>query len=125
MLREASKSNTKETPTPGDIDFSLPKVIEKPHIQTIIATAKHKGECVFESLVKLMGTPVLPFLEDSSPSVITKDQTPAVSHGHTTSTTEQVNRYVWGESDRSMYLHLAPNAAFRSEESRGSSDLRS
>lgn len=36
-------------------------------IQTIIATAKHKGECVFESLVKLMGTPVLPLLEDSSP----------------------------------------------------------
>lgn len=34
---------------------------------TIIATAKHKGECVFGSIVKLMGTPVLPFLEDSGP----------------------------------------------------------
>ena len=33
----------------------------------IIATAKHKGEAVFQALVDLMGTPVLPFLEGSSP----------------------------------------------------------
>ncbi len=36
-------------------------------IQTVIATAKHKGEDIFDALVNLMGTPVLPFLEDSSP----------------------------------------------------------
>jgi transposase len=36
-------------------------------LQTVIATAKHKGEEVFQALVKLMGTPVLPFLEGSSP----------------------------------------------------------
>jgi transposase len=36
-------------------------------LQTVIATAKHKGEDVFQALVKLMGTPVLPFLERSSP----------------------------------------------------------
>ena len=36
-------------------------------LQTVIATAKHKGEDVFQALVKLMGTPVLPFLEGSSP----------------------------------------------------------
>jgi len=36
-------------------------------IQTVIATAKLKGEDVFQALVNLMGTPVLPFLEGSSP----------------------------------------------------------
>jgi transposase len=36
-------------------------------IQTVIATAKLKGEEVFQALVNLMGTPVLPFLEGSSP----------------------------------------------------------
>jgi len=36
-------------------------------LQTIIATAKRKGEDVFSSLVKLMGTPVIPFLEYSGP----------------------------------------------------------
>jgi transposase len=36
-------------------------------IETIIATAKHKGEEVFQALVNLMGAPVLPFLEGSSP----------------------------------------------------------
>jgi transposase len=36
-------------------------------LQTVIATAKHKGEDVFQALVSLMGTPVLPFLEESSP----------------------------------------------------------
>jgi transposase len=36
-------------------------------LQTVIATAKHKGEDVFQALVNLMGTPVLPFLENSSP----------------------------------------------------------
>jgi transposase len=36
-------------------------------LQTVIATAKHKGEDVFQTLAKLMGTPVLPFLEGSSP----------------------------------------------------------
>jgi hypothetical protein len=36
-------------------------------LQTVIATAKHKGEEVFQALVKLMGIPVLPFLEGSSP----------------------------------------------------------
>jgi len=36
-------------------------------IQTVIATAKLKGEEVFQTLVNLMGTPVLPFLEGSSP----------------------------------------------------------
>lgn len=35
-------------------------------IQTVIATAKHKGEDIFNALVNLMGTPILPFLEDSS-----------------------------------------------------------
>lgn len=36
-------------------------------IQTVIATAKLKGEAVFQKLANLMGTPVLPFLEGSSP----------------------------------------------------------
>lgn len=36
-------------------------------LQTIIATAKQKGEQTFQALVALMGTPVLPFLEASSP----------------------------------------------------------
>jgi transposase len=36
-------------------------------IQTVLATAKLKGEDVFQALVKLMGTPVLPFLECSGP----------------------------------------------------------
>jgi transposase len=36
-------------------------------IETIIATAKHKGEEVFQALVNLMGSPVLPFLEGSCP----------------------------------------------------------
>jgi transposase len=36
-------------------------------IQTVIATAKLKEEEVFQALVNLMGTPVLPFLEGSSP----------------------------------------------------------
>jgi transposase len=36
-------------------------------IQTVIATAKLKGEDVFHSLVNLMGLPVLPFLKGSSP----------------------------------------------------------
>jgi len=36
-------------------------------IQTVIATAKLKGEEVFQALVNLMGVPVLPFLEGSSP----------------------------------------------------------
>lgn len=36
-------------------------------LQTIIATTKQKGEQVFQALVSLMGTPVLPFLEASSP----------------------------------------------------------
>lgn len=36
-------------------------------IQTVIATAKLKREEVFQALVNLMGTPVLPFLEGSSP----------------------------------------------------------
>lgn len=36
-------------------------------LQTIIATAKQKGEQVFQTLVTLMGTPVLPFLEASGP----------------------------------------------------------
>jgi transposase len=36
-------------------------------LQTIIATAKQKGEQTFQALVNLMGTPVLPFLEASSP----------------------------------------------------------
>jgi transposase len=36
-------------------------------LQTIIATAKHKGEDVFLALVNLMGTPVLPFLDGISP----------------------------------------------------------
>jgi hypothetical protein len=33
----------------------------------VIATAKLKGKEVFQSLVNLMGAPVLPFLEGSSP----------------------------------------------------------
>jgi transposase len=33
-------------------------------LQTVIATAKHKGEDVFQALVNLMGVPVLPFLEE-------------------------------------------------------------
>ena len=36
-------------------------------LQTIIATAKQKGEQTFQALVNLMGIPVLPFLEASSP----------------------------------------------------------
>jgi transposase len=36
-------------------------------IQTVIATAKHKKDDVFKSLIKMMGTPVLPFLDASSP----------------------------------------------------------
>lgn len=36
-------------------------------LQTIIATAKRKGEQTFQALVTLMGTPVLPFLEVSNP----------------------------------------------------------
>jgi transposase len=36
-------------------------------LQTIIATAKHKGQDIFQTLVDLMGAPVLPFLEGSSP----------------------------------------------------------
>ena len=36
-------------------------------LQTIIATAKQKGEQAFQALVDLMGIPVLPFLADSSP----------------------------------------------------------
>lgn len=36
-------------------------------IQTVIATAKLKGEEVFQALVNLMGVPVLPFLNGSSP----------------------------------------------------------
>jgi transposase len=36
-------------------------------LQSIIATAKLKGQKVFEVLINLMGTPVLHFLEASSP----------------------------------------------------------
>lgn len=36
-------------------------------LQTLIATAKQKGEQTFETLVALMGPPVLPFLDASSP----------------------------------------------------------
>ena len=36
-------------------------------LQTLIATAKQKGEQIFHTLVTLMGTPILPFLEASSP----------------------------------------------------------
>ena len=36
-------------------------------LQTILATAKQKGEQAFQTLVALMGTPVIPFLEASSP----------------------------------------------------------
>lgn len=36
-------------------------------LQTIIATAKQKGEQAFQTLVALMGVPVLPFLKASSP----------------------------------------------------------
>lgn len=36
-------------------------------LQTIIATAKQKGEQTFQTLVALMGTPLLPFLEASDP----------------------------------------------------------
>jgi transposase len=36
-------------------------------LQTIIATAKQKGEQVFQALVDLMGIPVLPLLDASSP----------------------------------------------------------
>jgi len=36
-------------------------------LQTIIATAKQKGEQTFQTLVNLMGPPVLPFLEAPSP----------------------------------------------------------
>jgi transposase len=33
-------------------------------LQTVIATAKYKGEDIFQALVNLMGAPVLPFLEE-------------------------------------------------------------
>ena len=36
-------------------------------LQTLIATAKQKGEQTFQTLVNLMGPPVLPFLDASSP----------------------------------------------------------
>src|SRR5262249_29621225 len=36
-------------------------------LHPVIATTKHKGEDVFQALVNLMGTPVLPFLEGASP----------------------------------------------------------
>jgi hypothetical protein len=36
-------------------------------LQTVIATAKHKGEDSFQALVNLMGTPVLTFLEGAIP----------------------------------------------------------
>jgi hypothetical protein len=36
-------------------------------IETVTATAKHKGEDVFQALVNLMGAPLLPILEGSSP----------------------------------------------------------
>lgn len=36
-------------------------------LQTVIATAKHKGKAVFQALADLMGAPVLPFLEALSP----------------------------------------------------------
>ena len=36
-------------------------------LQTVLTTAKHKGEQAFQTLVNLMGTPILPFLEDASP----------------------------------------------------------
>ena len=36
-------------------------------LQTIIATAKQKGEQTFQTLVALMGAPILPFLKASSP----------------------------------------------------------
>jgi len=36
-------------------------------LQTILATAKQKGEQAFQTLANLMGTPVLPFVEASSP----------------------------------------------------------
>jgi len=35
-------------------------------LKTIIATAKQKGEQTFQTLVNLMGPPVLPFLEAAS-----------------------------------------------------------
>jgi len=37
------------------------------NLQTIIATAKHKGKAVFQALTDLMGTPALPFIESSCP----------------------------------------------------------
>lgn len=36
-------------------------------LQTLIATAKQKGEQTFQALVTLMGIPILPFLQASSP----------------------------------------------------------
>lgn len=36
-------------------------------LQTILATAKRKGEDAFQTLANLMGTPILPFVEASSP----------------------------------------------------------
>jgi transposase len=36
-------------------------------LQTVLATAKQKGEQAFQTLMALMGPPVLPFLEASSP----------------------------------------------------------
>lgn len=37
------------------------------NLQSVIATAKFKGQKIFETLVNLMGTPVLQFLENSGP----------------------------------------------------------
>jgi transposase len=37
------------------------------NLQTVIATAKRKGKAILQTLADLMGTPVLPFLEGSSP----------------------------------------------------------
>src|SRR5262245_32444374 len=41
------------------------------NLQTIIATAKQKGEAVFQEFADLMSATVLPVLESSSPLVIT------------------------------------------------------
>jgi len=45
------------------------------NFQTVFATATRKGKAVLQTLVDLMGAPVLPFLESSSPWVITIQQT--------------------------------------------------
>lgn len=37
------------------------------NLQTIVATAKHKAKAALQGLADLMGAPVLPFLESSSP----------------------------------------------------------